>query len=78
MTKKSKPNYLDEVKRLTMEETERLLSRMGNKMDRRLEKHKISHEEALAKQLELEDEQLHEWRKVMHSLKAKEEAKTLN
>lgn len=75
MTKKSKPDYLAEVKRLTMEETERMLSRMGNKLDRRLEKNKISLEEALARQLELEDEQLHEWRKVMYGLKAKEKAK---
>ncbi len=75
MTKTSKPNYLAKVKQLTMEETERLLSRMGNKMDRRLEKHKINQKQALAKQLELEDEQLQEWRKVMLALKAKEEAK---
>ncbi len=75
MTKIKKPDYLAKVKQLTMEETERLLSRMGNKMDRRLEKNKISQEEALAEQLELEDEQLHAWRKVVLALKAKEEAK---
>ena len=75
MTKNSKPNYLAKVKLLTKEETERLLSRMGGKIPRRLEKRKISQEEALAMQLELEDEQLQEWRKVMHSLKKKEEAK---
>jgi hypothetical protein len=75
MTKISKPDYLAKVKRLSKEETERLLSRMGGKLDRRLEKRKLSQEEALALQLELEDEQLQEWRKVMHSLKKKEEAK---
>jgi hypothetical protein len=48
---------------------------MGGKLDRRLEKNKISREEALAKQLELEDIQLQEWRKMMHGLKEKEEAK---
>lgn len=75
MTKTNKPDYLGKVKQLTKEETERLLSRMGGKLDRRLEKNKISQTEALAMQLELEDEQLQEWRKVMLVLKAKEEAK---
>ncbi len=75
MTKASKPNYLAKVKQLSKVEIERLLSRMGGKIDRRLEKGKLSQEEALAKQLELEDEQLQEWRRVMHSLKKKEEAK---
>ena len=75
MTKAIKPEYLAKVKRLTKEETERLLSRMGGKLDRRLEKRKVSQEEALARQLELEDEQLQEWRKMMRILKEKEEAK---
>jgi membrane protein involved in colicin uptake len=75
MTKTSKPDYLAKVKQLSKVETERLLSRMGGKLDRRMEKGKLSQQEALAKQLELEDEQLQEWRKVMHSLKKKEEAK---
>jgi membrane protein involved in colicin uptake len=75
MTKTIKPDYLAKVKQLSKVETERLLSRMGGKLDRRLEKGKLSQQEALAKQLELEDEQLQEWRKVMHSLKKKEEAK---
>jgi len=51
---------------------------MGGKLDRRLEKNKLSKEEALAIQMELEDEQLHEWRKMMHELKAKDEAKALS
>ena len=75
MTKTSKPDYLSKVKLLTKEETERLLSRMGGKLDRRREKTKLSREEALALQLELEDEQLQEWRKMMRTLKKKEEAK---
>ena len=75
MKKTIKPEYLAKVKLLTKEETERLLSRMGDKLDRRLEKRKVSQEEALARQLELEDEQLQEWRKMMHILKEKEKAK---
>jgi cell division septation protein DedD len=75
MPKTIKPEYLAKVKHLTKEETERLLSRMGAKLDRRLEKRKVSQTEALAKQLQLEDEQLQEWRKMMRILKEKEEAK---
>ena len=70
-----KPEYLAKVKLLTKEETERLLSRMVGKLPHRLEKNKLSKEEALAIQMELEDEQLQEWRKMMRILKKKEEAK---
>ena len=75
MTKISKPEYLAKVKLLTKEETERLLSRMGGKLPRRLEKRKVSQAEALAIQMELEDEQLQEWRKMVLGLKKKEKAK---
>jgi len=75
MANKTKPNYLAKVKLLSKEDTERLLSRMGGKLPRRLEKRKLSQDEALAMQLELEDQQLNEWRKVMHNLKKKEKAK---
>ncbi|MBK9161563.1 MAG: hypothetical protein IPM27_08360 [Nitrosomonadales bacterium] len=75
MTELCKPEYLEKVKGLTKEESERLLSRMGGKLPRRLQKEKISREEALAMQMELEDEQLEEWRKMMRSLKKKEETK---
>lgn len=73
---KASPEYLTKVKLLSKDETERLLSRMGNKLDRRLEKHKVSREEALASQLELEDEQLLQWRKTMLELKKKEAEKS--
>ena len=76
MTKVSSPAYLAKVKLLTKDETERLLSRMSGKLPRRLEKGKLSKEEALAIQLELEDEQLKEWRKMMLELKKRDEAKT--
>ena len=75
MKKITKPDYLAKVKRLSKVETERLLSRMGGKLDRQLEKHKLSQEEVLAIQMELEDEQLQEWRKVMQNLKEKEKKK---
>lgn len=71
-----KSEYLAKVEQLTKEETERLLSRMVGKLPRRLEKGKLSQKEALAIQLEFEDEQLQEWRVMMQVLKDKEEAKT--
>ncbi len=76
MTKICKPKYLAKVKLLTKEETERLFSRMAGKLPHRVVKDKISKEEALAIQMELEDEHLQEWRKMMQMLKKKDEAKT--
>ena len=75
MTKIITPAYLAKVKLLNSEEEERLLSRMSGKLPRRLEKDKLTREEALAIQLELEDEQLADWRKNMQEIKAKEELK---
>ncbi len=75
MFKIPKDEYLTKAKLLSMEEAERVLSRMGGKIPRRIEKRKITQEEALAIQLELEDEQLQDWRKVMHGLKKKLENK---
>ena len=71
--KLSSPEYLDKVRLLSDEEQERLLSRMAGKLPRRLEKDKLSREEAMAIQMELEDEQLQEWRERMHALKEKTE-----
>lgn len=72
MAKKAHPEYLAKVKELSKAESERLLSRMTGKLPQRLLKEKLSEEEAMAIQLELEDEQLQEWRKVMQSLREKE------
>lgn len=69
--KSCKPEYLEKVKNLADEERERLFSRMKGKLPRRLEKDKISDAEALAIQMELEDEQLAEWRKNIKSMREK-------
>jgi hypothetical protein len=66
--------YLEKAKRLTEEEAERLLSRMIGKLPRRLERRKLLELEALAIQLELEDEQLKEWRERMLTIKEKGKA----
>lgn len=75
MSKISNPLYAEKVKKLSKIESERLLSRMSGKLPRRLEKDKLSRAEALALQMELEDEQLQEWRKMMDSLNKKSENK---
>lgn len=71
----SNPEYLEKVRELSEEEQERLLSRMAGKLPRRLEKDKLTREEAMAIQMELEDEQLQEWRARMHELKAKSKSR---
>ncbi len=69
--KSASQEYLDKAKVLTDEESERLLSRMSGKLPRRLEKDKLTREEALAFQLELEDDQLDEWREKMAKIREK-------
>lgn len=75
MTKIITPAYLAKVKLLNSEEEERLMSRMSGKLPRRLEKDKLTREEALAIQLELEDEQLTDWRQNRQAVKEKEAEK---
>lgn len=54
--------YLERAANLSEEDTERLLSRMRTKLVRRIDDKKLSTIEAIAIQLEREDEQLEEWR----------------
>ena len=63
--------YLEKANLLTEEQTERLLSRMKGKLHRRLEDKKFTTLEAVAIQLELEDEQLMEWRVKMAEIREK-------
>lgn len=69
--------YLDQVKNLTQEASERLQSRMRGKLARRLEDKSLDTDEALAIQLELDDLQLEEWREKMREINAREEKKKL-
>jgi len=55
-------DYIAKAKNLSEEDRDRVLSRMGGKLPKRLQKEKLTIEEAIAIQLELEDEQLQEWR----------------
>lgn len=71
MKKSVNPEYLEKAKLLSTDEAERILSRMSGKLPRRLEKDKLSKEDALALQLELEDDQLDEWREKMAKIREK-------
>ncbi len=68
-------DYAAQVKKLTVAQKERLLSRMSGKLPKRLAKDKLTEEEAIAIQLELEDEQLQEWKEKVAAIRAKEEKK---
>lgn len=68
-------DYAEEAKKLNTEQKERLLSRMSGKLPKRLEKEKLTELEALAMQLELEDEQLAEWKERVDAIRAKEKKK---
>jgi len=61
--------YLSKAKKLSKAEAERLFSRMGGKLGRRLDDQKIVALEALAIQMEIEDEDLKEWRKQFAEIK---------
>ena len=64
--------YLLKAKKLTKTEAERLSSRMGGKLGRRLEDSKIIPLDALALQLEIEDEKLKEWRERCNEIRSNE------
>lgn len=63
--------YLLLAQELTKEQSERLFSRMGNKLGRRFDDSKIVALEALAIQLEIEDENLKEWRERFAEIRKK-------
>ena len=63
--------YLERAKSLSKKDAELLLSRMGGKLTRRLEDKRLSAMEVLALQLELEEEQLREWRKKVAEIRGK-------
>lgn len=73
--KSCKEEYLAKAKLLSKQEAERLMSRMSEKLYRRLKKDNLSSEEILGIQLEVEEDQLQEWREKMSKIREKEEAK---
>lgn len=71
MRKNPSEAYLEKARLLSREETERLLSRTRSKLIRRLEDEKLSALDVVAIQLEIEDEDLNEWREKWAELKNK-------
>ncbi len=69
VSKIASEEYQVKVKLLKEDEAERLLSRMSGKLPKRLDKDKLSRDDALALQMELEDERLNEWRERMVKIK---------
>lgn len=63
--------YLEKARKLKEEETERLLARMRRKLMRRLEDSEMSVLEVVAIQLEIEDEELSEWREKWAEIRKK-------
>jgi hypothetical protein len=63
--------FLVKAKTLSREEAERLFSRMGGKLTRRLEDKRFSALDVIAIQLEMESEQLKEWRRNFAKVKEK-------
>ena len=68
-------DYTEQAKNLSKTQKERILSRMTGKLPKRLAKDKLTEEEAIAIQLEFEDEQLQEWKDKVASIRAKEKKK---
>lgn len=75
MRKTPSDAYLGIAGLLSKEETEHVLSRMRSKLMRRLEDKKMSTLEAIATQLEIEDEELSEWRQRMTEIRKKTKAR---
>lgn len=67
--------YLEKARNLNKEETERLLSRARSKLIRRLESEKMTALDVVALQLEIEDEDLSEWRAKMAEIRKRAKAK---
>lgn len=67
--------YLDKAQSLSREEAEQVFSRMRRKMMRRIEDKESSSLEAVALQLQKEDEDLVEWRARWVEISAREEKK---
>lgn len=67
--------YLEKAKLLSEEDAERVMARMRGRFARRAEDQKLTATEALALQLEYEDEGLMEWRERMAEMQMREKQK---
>jgi uncharacterized protein YeeX (DUF496 family) len=69
--KPPKEEYLKNAKALSRSEAEQIMSRMRGRYSRRVDDERITAIEALALQLEFEDEQLIEWRARIAEIRAR-------
>jgi N-acyl-L-homoserine lactone synthetase len=74
--KLSSQEYLDKAAALSKEDAERLFARMRGKLSRKVENEKIPSLEAVALQLQIEDEELQEWRQRWAEIEQREAART--
>lgn len=65
----AKPEYLQKALLLSENEQLRVLSRMTGKLPARLRKDKLTVDEAIALQLEIEEDLLEEWRKNWYTIR---------
>ncbi|HEX8989310.1 MAG TPA: hypothetical protein VF816_15235 [Rhodocyclaceae bacterium] len=72
MRRKATQEYLEKARSLSYEEAEMVLSRMRGKLERRIEFKHLDPVEAVAIQLEIEDEQLQEWRERWAEIRERE------
>jgi len=70
--KSCKDEYLAKAKLLSEVESEYLMSRIGNKLLKRLEYDGLSKQEIMGIQLEIEDDQLNEWRLKVAAIREEE------
>ncbi|MFN3545368.1 MAG: hypothetical protein ACK4UX_11035 [Thiobacillus sp.] len=72
-----KPNeaYLEKAKKLKKDDIERLLARTRRKFMRRIEDQEMSALEVAAIQMEIEDEELAEWRERWAEIQANTKSK---
>ena len=70
-TKTASAEYITKAMALSMEEAEYVFSRMRGKLSRRVEDRKLVPVEAVALQLELEDQNLQAWRDQLADLREK-------
>jgi len=73
--KSCKDEYLAKAKLLTDVDAEYVMSRIGNKLLKRLERDGLSKHEILGIQLEIEDDQLIEWREKVAAIREEETKK---
>lgn len=75
MKRTPRNEFIEKAKLLSREDAEQILARMRRKLNRKLEDNKLDPLEAVAIQLEIEEEELLEWRERWTELTDREAGK---